>query len=856
MASNGAMDEPLSGTELALEDLHWLRALAARLVRDPHLADDAVQETLVAALERRPRAAGSLRAWLGAILRNALRQEWRGRARRARREEQAGPARNERSTLEVIEELTLHRRLVERVEALDEPYRTVVVLRYLRGREVAEIAHELGVPEKTVRTRLARAIEQLRRRMGAERQAWLALLFPCAPPALSPALPALLLPMKLKALAAVLVLCLVGAFLYLRSAPSLGEQAEGSEPKLAAATPVVAPTLAAPPASGDRAVQSSPTSQPLVGAPQTAPLEVRGFVRTLDGHGLADLEVVFEPGAKGLFAQPAGTPGVKTGSAGEFALPCPETAGRLDLRSEEYVGLVLPQLEGTVPIAVPVLVAAPLRSYSGVVLDEGRTPIAGAHVEITLDGSFVQSRDVGGQAVHILLPFAETVSDEAGAFRFERAGFVAEASLVASAHGYTDARIALPAAAGLGNELVLARKPSGPRTLIGIVLDANEAPVTGAQVSLGGTTVESDGQGRFRLECEAWRKDGWIRAYRPGQLPAELALETALEESAHERPVVLHIGAEPRSIRGHLLEADGTPAVGACVWTPDTTPFGEIVLREGENSFTGGTTVEALLNGNTQPWASQVSTRTDAEGQFTLSGLLDRSYMLFALDGRTLEGLGPVEAVGGDENVLLRLGHSPRTAVAGRVVSRAGVPLAGVTVTPGRRFDWRASESPAAGRWLGYAIGSPAAAQVFPEKAVVTDAEGRFALPRLVPHGAYLALRGKPLVLGDAYELDRSVNLEALEIAVDASSRFRISLARAAEADTFRLEEADGELVSLYLEVEGVTISAGSASIDRGQSGVVLTSEGEHVLVLLVGAEEVRRTPLHFPAGGLHELRP
>src|SRR6187455_3193026 len=102
------MNEPPSGAELALDDLRWLRALAARLVRDPHLADDAVQETLVTALERRPRAVVSLRAWLAAVLRNTLRQQWRGGARRARREAQHGPAHTERSTLEVVEELALH----------------------------------------------------------------------------------------------------------------------------------------------------------------------------------------------------------------------------------------------------------------------------------------------------------------------------------------------------------------------------------------------------------------------------------------------------------------------------------------------------------------------------------------------------------------------------------------------------------------------------------------------------------------------------------------------------------------------------------------------------------------------------
>lgn len=852
------MDEPSSGPELALEDLRWLQALAARLVRDPHLADDAVQETLVAALERRPRAAGSLRAWLGAILRNALRQEWRGRARRARREVQARPARSERSTLEVVEELSLHRRLVERVQALDEPYRTAVVLRYLRGRAVAEIARELGVPPKTVRTRLERALDQLRERLGADREAWLVLLFPIPSPALPPSLPALLLPMNLKVLAPALGLFLVGAFFYLRSSPSSTQPTgEREEPAVSAAPRAVRETLDAPPASirraaGPSASSPGPSARREAGA---APLELRGFVRTLEGRGLAGLEVVFEPGTKGTFAAAADAPRATSGPAGEFALPCPQVGGRLNLRSEEYVGLVLPQLDGSVPLAVPIVVAAPLRSYEGIVVDQAGAPLAGARVEITLHGPFVQSRDVGGQALHVLLPFAETTCDEAGAFRFERAGFVAEAFLAASADGHREGRLALPAESSAGLELVLELEPSGPRTIFGLVLDAHETPVAGAQVSLGGATVESDSQGRFRLECEAWREQGWIRAFHAGALPAELALDKTLPGSTPERPLVLHLGSEPRSIRGRLLDAAGTPVAGACVWTPDTTPFGEVVMREGENSFLGGTTVEALLAGDPSPWATQVSAKTDAEGNFWLAGLLERSYALFALDARTLDGLGPIEVSGGAENVLLRLVRAPRAAVAGQVVSREGLPLAGVSVTPGRRFDWRADEVPGA-RWVGFAIRSPFAAQSFPEAAVVTDAEGRFELAPLVAQGAFLALRGKALALGDAFELGGRMDLAALEIAVDASSRFRVMLARAAEADAFRLEEADGRHVPLFLEVEGVTISAPSASIDRGQSGVVLAAEGDHVLVLLDGENEVRRVSRHFPAGGLHEVRP
>jgi hypothetical protein len=52
-----------------------------------------------------------------------------------------------------------------------------------------------------------------------------------------------------------------------------------------------------------------------------------------------------------------------------------------------------------------------------------------------------------------------------------------------------------------------------------------------------------------------------------------------------------------------------------------------------------------------------------------------------------------------------------------------------------------------------------------------------------------------------------------------------------------------------------VTISAGRVEIVSGRSGVVLSDEGEHTLVLLHGESEVRRARIEFPAGGVHELR-
>ena len=46
--------------------------------------------------------------------------------------------------------------------ALDEPYRTVILMRYYEDLTPSQIAEHLGLPAATVRTRLRRGLERLR----------------------------------------------------------------------------------------------------------------------------------------------------------------------------------------------------------------------------------------------------------------------------------------------------------------------------------------------------------------------------------------------------------------------------------------------------------------------------------------------------------------------------------------------------------------------------------------------------------------------------------------------------------------------------------------------------------------------
>ena len=73
--------------QFLLSDLGWLDSLARGLVREPELAEDAVQETCLTALERGPRHAANLRGWMAAVARNVVRKTRRGEGRRRAREE-------------------------------------------------------------------------------------------------------------------------------------------------------------------------------------------------------------------------------------------------------------------------------------------------------------------------------------------------------------------------------------------------------------------------------------------------------------------------------------------------------------------------------------------------------------------------------------------------------------------------------------------------------------------------------------------------------------------------------------------------------------------------------------------------
>lgn len=166
--------------ELLLANQAFLQRLARSLVADPASAEDLVQDTSLAALRQAPHASSSARAWLARVMRNLAARRARDESRRRSRE--ADVARPEADELgaRLAAHLDVQRRVVEAVARLEEPYRTAILLRYVHDLSAAQVAERLGAPLATVRTRLARALERLRRELDARDEpgtpAWSAVL--------------------------------------------------------------------------------------------------------------------------------------------------------------------------------------------------------------------------------------------------------------------------------------------------------------------------------------------------------------------------------------------------------------------------------------------------------------------------------------------------------------------------------------------------------------------------------------------------------------------------------------------------------------------------------------------------------
>jgi RNA polymerase sigma-70 factor (ECF subfamily) len=166
-------ERPVPG--LTIDDLlahrEWVGRVARTLVHGDAEAEDLEQRAWVRVLEHPPaEAPRSPRGWLRTVLRFAAIDGMRERATR-RRHEMAAAARESAGAApdDLVARAEILERLVHAVLELEEPYRGTILLRYFEDLPPREIARKQGVPVETVRTRLKRALEKLRKGLGGDR---------------------------------------------------------------------------------------------------------------------------------------------------------------------------------------------------------------------------------------------------------------------------------------------------------------------------------------------------------------------------------------------------------------------------------------------------------------------------------------------------------------------------------------------------------------------------------------------------------------------------------------------------------------------------------------------------------------
>lgn len=159
-----------------MDDLKWLiareiphlRRYALALLRDPHAADDLVQDCLERALRKRHlwRQYGSLRSWLFRILYTVFLNT----RKTQRRDQQTLPLEAIEFTLAASpnqEAYVEYREMAKALAQLPEPQYAAIMLIALEGFSYDEAAWIQGIPIGTLRSRLYRGREALRT-MGAK----------------------------------------------------------------------------------------------------------------------------------------------------------------------------------------------------------------------------------------------------------------------------------------------------------------------------------------------------------------------------------------------------------------------------------------------------------------------------------------------------------------------------------------------------------------------------------------------------------------------------------------------------------------------------------------------------------------
>jgi RNA polymerase sigma factor (sigma-70 family) len=816
-----------SDLSVLLAQTGWARALARSLAADVHQADDLVQDAWVAALERPPDLDRPVRGWIASVLRHRWLDLGRSAARRTDRERAVAVDEAWPSTHDVVERASVLREVVEAVLALDEPYRTTVLLRFFEELPQREIARRMHTSTVTVNSRLTRALAQLRVRLSrGGRTSWLRVLVPLLREPKVPALAVGAIAMKVVYVVsvAVAVSFLAGIALWnwkgekpreLDSSPVAFEAATTATPAdTSRPNPGMEPS-AAP--QKERIALAAEVARPA--PPTTAPPAariIRGRVLDATGAPLSGIALAL--------SSESSKETCRSDSNGWFEIALD---GRSDgiLSADPRYATVLAGSARVHGSTQPIVVVAPRIDLAGSVIDALRAPLADAWIELLLPAGFGAE---WGVALDFSVPQHWRVRSAAdGRFELAAVPAVEGARVTAALAGFAPNAEPSPLASTSALEIVLSH-PGGSGGLVrGVVLDPSGARAEGARVSAGAEIALTNARGEFTLDVRREGTRERILAIRAGLLPAIFEPERdAAGQFAWPSEIVMQLGVPAGKITGRVVDAEGNPMGDAKVWLVDPTSFG----RAADTRLT----VETLLRGDDRFWSFE---RTKPDGTFAIAGLLARAYRLRAVDPRTLASAESASVTAADSPVELRLPTDDvHEKVAGRVVSKSGQPIRGVNVRLFRiTFE------------LQHADGTDNEAEE--SQPVVTGEDGTFAFRNVPKHGVEVIATGDT-ILGTSATLEGVHDATHLELVASLRLHLQVEISEPRDrADRLKVFDARDRRVLLSVFHGSGAHASFDMPIRDGRSDVISVADTAATLVLYREEEEVARVPLNLSPG-------